>query len=171
MPFGLNSNLFAVLFAGLVALDTVEHNVQAQDDQQDRKDQLQTVGDKDSAPGGLTGGDGSGGSGRDGLDHGNQALHQCGEGDAEHDDKRREQGSVFTAGDFQEDTERDQNECTQHLVCTSEQRPDIGISDTCNGVQTVSASAATVHTRPSTASFHPQIFSLVSLPLDQFHIY
>lgn len=35
----------------------------------------------------------------------------------------------------------------------------------------VSASAATVHTRPSTAAFHPQIFSLVSLPLDQFPIY
>lgn len=35
----------------------------------------------------------------------------------------------------------------------------------------VSTSAATVLTRPGTASFHPQIFSLVSLPLDQFPIY
>ena len=103
--FGLNSSLFAVLFAGLVALDTVEHNVQAQDDQQDRKDQLQTVGDKDSAPGSLTGGDGSGGSGRDGLDHCNQALHQSGEGDAEHDDQRREQHLVVAARDLEEDAQ------------------------------------------------------------------
>ena len=35
----------------------------------------------------------------------------------------------------------------------------------------VSTSAATVHTRPGTAAFHPKIFSLVSLPLDQFPIY
>lgn len=35
----------------------------------------------------------------------------------------------------------------------------------------VSTSAATVLTRPGTVFFHPQIFSLVSLPLDQFHIY
>ena len=35
----------------------------------------------------------------------------------------------------------------------------------------VSTSAATVLTRPGTVFFHPQIFSLVSLPLDQFPIY
>ena len=35
----------------------------------------------------------------------------------------------------------------------------------------VSTSAATVLTRPGTVSLHLQIFSLVSLPLDQFPIY
>lgn len=35
----------------------------------------------------------------------------------------------------------------------------------------VSTSAATVLTRPGTVFFHPQFFSLVSLPLDQFPIY
>ena len=90
MLFGLRSNFFAVLLAVLVALDTVKDNVQAQDDQQDRENQLQAVGDKDSTPGGLTGRDGGGRSGGDGLDHGNQALHQSREGDAEHDDQRRD---------------------------------------------------------------------------------
>ena len=35
----------------------------------------------------------------------------------------------------------------------------------------VSTSAATVLTRPGTVSFHPQLFSLVCLPFDQFPIY
>ena len=104
MLFGLNSSLFAVLFAGLVALDTVEHNVQAQDNQQDRKDQLQTVGDKDT-PQVVSPADGSGGSGRDSLDHCNQSLHQSGEGDAEHDDQRREQHLVVAARDLEENAQ------------------------------------------------------------------
>ena len=42
----------------LVGGEGVEHDVQAQNDQQDSQDQLQAVGDEHSAPGGLTGRDG-----------------------------------------------------------------------------------------------------------------
>ena len=45
----------------------MEHDVQAQNDQQDSQDQLQAVGDEHSAPSGLTGRDGDSGGIADGL--------------------------------------------------------------------------------------------------------
>ena len=41
---------FAVLFSLLVSLEGVDHNVQAQNDQQGSQDQLQAVCDEHSAP-------------------------------------------------------------------------------------------------------------------------
>ena len=60
----------------------MEHDVQAQNDQQDSQDQLQAVGDEHSAPSGLTGRDGDSGGIADGLDHRHETLHQSGEGDS-----------------------------------------------------------------------------------------
>ena len=47
---------FAVLFSLLVSLEGVDHDVRAQNDQQDSQDQLQAVCDEHSAPGGLASG-------------------------------------------------------------------------------------------------------------------
>ena len=44
----------AVVLCLLVGGEGVEHDVQAQNDQQDSQDQLQAVGDEHSAPSGLT---------------------------------------------------------------------------------------------------------------------
>ena len=80
----------------------MEHDVQTQHDQQHSKDQLQAVCNEHSAPSGLTGRDGNRSGGADGLDHGDQALHQSGESDAQYDDQRREDHLVAAAGDLQE---------------------------------------------------------------------
>ena len=66
--------------------------------------------------------------GLDGLDHSNQALNQSSEGDAQHDDQRREQHLVVAAGDLQEDAQGNQNQSAQQLVGGTEQRPDVGIA-------------------------------------------
>ena len=50
---------FAVVLSLLVSGEGVEHDVQAQHDQQHGKDQLQAVCDEHSAPSGLTGRDGN----------------------------------------------------------------------------------------------------------------
>ena len=63
------------------------------------------------------------------LDHRDQALHQRGEGDAEHDDERREQHLVVAAGDFHEHAERDEHQRRQQLVGGAEQRPDVAVAD------------------------------------------
>ena len=107
----------------------MQHNVQAQNDQHHSQDQLQAVGDEHSTPGGLASGDGGGSSNRDGLDHGDQALDQRGEGDAQHDDQRREQHLVVAAGDLQEYAQGSQDQGAQQLVGGTEQRPDVGIAD------------------------------------------
>ena len=65
----------------------------------------------------------------DSLDHSNQALNQSSEGDAQHDDQRREQHLVVAAGDLQEDAQGNQNQSAQQLVGGTEQRPDVGIAD------------------------------------------
>ena len=44
---------FAVLFSLLVSLEGVDHDVQAQNDQQDSQDQLQAVGNEHGTPSGL----------------------------------------------------------------------------------------------------------------------
>ena len=59
----------AVVLCLLVGGEGVEHDVQAQNDQQDSQDELQAVGDEHSAPSGLTGRDGDSGGIADGLDH------------------------------------------------------------------------------------------------------
>ena len=120
---------FAVLFSLLVSLEGVDHDVQAQNDQQDSQDQLQAVCDEHSAPGGLASGDGYRSGGADGLDHSNQALHQSGEGDAQHDDQRGEDHLVVAAGDLQEHAQGSQNQSAQQLVGGTEQRPDVGVAD------------------------------------------
>ena len=122
-------SLFAVLFALGIALERVDHDGDAQNDQQDSDDQLQAVCDEHSTPGGFASGDGGGSCGLDGLDHSNQALNQSSEGDAQHDDQRREQHLVVAAGDLQEDAQGNQNQSAQQLVGGTEQRPDVGIAD------------------------------------------
>ena len=107
----------------------MEHDVQAQNDQQDSQDELQAVGDEHSAPGGLTGRDGDSSGIADGLDHRHETLHQSGEGDAEHDDQRGEEHLVAAAGDLQEDAQGRQDQSAQQLVCRTEQGPDVGVAD------------------------------------------
>ena len=107
----------------------MDHDVQAQNDQQDSQDQLQAVCDEHSAPGGLASGDGHRSGGADGLDHSDQALHQSGEGDAQHDDQRREDHLVVAAGDLQEHAQGSQHQSAQQLVGGTEQRPDVGVAD------------------------------------------
>ena len=72
---------FAVLLRFLVSAQGVEHDVQAQNDQQDSQDQLQAVGNEHGTPSGLASRNADRSGGADGLDHGDQALHQSGEGD------------------------------------------------------------------------------------------
>ena len=107
----------------------MEDDVQAQNDQQDREDQLQTVGDEHSAPSGLTSRDAHRSGCADGLDHRDQTLDQSGEGDAQHDDQRGEEHLVVAAGDLQEDAQGGQNQSAQQLVGGTEQRPDVGVAD------------------------------------------
>ena len=107
----------------------MEHDVQAQNDQQDSQDELQAVGDEHSAPSGLTGRDGDSSGIADGLDHSDKALHQSSEGDAEHDDERGEEHLVAAAGDLQEDAQGRQDQSAQQLVCRTEQGPDVGVAD------------------------------------------
>ena len=127
---GLESDFcFAVVLSLLVSGEGVEHNVQAQHDQQHGKDQLQAVCDEHSAPSGLTGRDGNRSGSADGLDHSDQALHQCGKGDAQHDDQRGEQHLVAAAGHLQEHAQGSQHQCAQQLVGRAEQRPDVGVAD------------------------------------------
>ena len=52
----------------------MEHDVQAQNDQQHGQDQLQAVCNEHSTPGGLASGDGDSSGIADGLDHSDQAL-------------------------------------------------------------------------------------------------
>ena len=107
----------------------MEDDVQTQNDQQDCEDQLQTVGDEHSAPSGLTSRDANRSGCADGLDHGDQALDQSGEGDAQHDDQRGEEHLVVATGDLQEDAQGSQNQSAQQLVGGTEQRPDVGVAD------------------------------------------
>ena len=107
----------------------MEHDVQAQNDQQHGQDQLQAVCNEHSTPSGLASGDGDSSGIADGLDHGDQALHQSGEGDAQHDDQRREDHLVAAAGDLQEHAQGGQNQSAQQLVCRTEQGPDVGVAD------------------------------------------
>ena len=58
----------AVVLCLLVGGEGVEHDVQAQDDQQHSQDELQAVGDEHSTPSGLTGRDGDSSGIADGLD-------------------------------------------------------------------------------------------------------
>ena len=95
----------AVVLSLLVGGEGVEHDVQAQNDQQDSQDELQAVGDEHSTPGSLASGDGDSSGIADGLDHRHETLHQSGEGDAEHDDQRGEEHLVAAAGDLQEDAQ------------------------------------------------------------------
>ena len=122
------------MLAGNVASHGVDHDGRAEHDEKYRDNKLQTVGNEHRAPSRFTGGNGNRCCILDGTHHGHQPLHQRREGDAEHDDKRREQGSVFTAGDFQEYAQGNEYQCAQQLIGTSEQRPDIGISDTCQDI-------------------------------------
>ena len=101
----------------LIGLEGVEHDVQAQNDQQHGQDQLQAVCNEHSTPSGLASGDGDSSGIADGLDHSDQALHQSGEGDAQHDDQRREDHLMAAAGDLQEHAQSGQNQSAQQLVC------------------------------------------------------
>ena len=65
----------------------------------------------------------------DGLDHSDQTLHQCGKGNAQHDDQRGEQHLVAAAGHLQEHAQGSQHQCAQQLVGRTEQRPDVGVTD------------------------------------------
>ena len=93
----------------LIGLEGVEHDVQAQNDQQHGQDQLQAVCNEHSTPSGLASGDGDSSGIADGLDHGDQALHQSGEGDAQHDDQRGEQHLVVAAGKLIKDLQKEFN--------------------------------------------------------------
>ena len=119
----------AVVLCLLVSREGVEHDVQAQNDQQNSQDQLQAVCDEHRTPSGLAGGDGDGSGIADSLDHRNETLHQSGEGDAQHDDQRGEQHLVAAAGDLQEDAQGGQNQSAQQLVGGTKQRPDVGVAD------------------------------------------
>ena len=107
----------------------MEHNVQTQNDQQDSQDQLQAIGNEHGTPGGLARRNADRSGSADGLDHGDQALHQSGEGDAQHDDQRGEQHLVAAAGDLQENAQGSQNQSAQQLVGGTEQRPDVCVAD------------------------------------------
>ena len=120
---------FAVVLSILIGLEGVEHDVQAQNDQQDSQDQLQAVGNEHGTPSGLARRNADRSGGADGLDHGDQALHQSGEGDAQHDDQRGEDHLVVAAGDLQEHAQGSQNQSAQQLVGGTEQRPDVGVAD------------------------------------------
>lgn len=120
----------AVTCAVDVALCGVHNDGEAKDDEEDSDDQLKSVCDEDSTPGGLTCRDGYGCCGLNSLDHRDQTLNECGESDAEHDDEWREEHLIATTGHLQEDAKRNQYECRQELVCGTEQRPDVCIADT-----------------------------------------
>ena len=120
---------FAVVFAGNVASHGIDHDGRAKDDEQHCDDELQAVGNEHRAPGRFTGGDGDRRRVPDGADHGHQPLHQRREGDAEHDDQRREQHLVAAAGDLEEDAQRDENQRGKELIGRAEQRPDVGVAD------------------------------------------
>ena len=119
----------AVVLSLFVSREGVEHNVQTQNDQQDSQDQLQAVGNEHGTPSGLASRNADRSGGADGLDHGDQALHQSGEGDAQHDDQRGEQHLVAAAGDLQENAQGSQNQSAQQLVGGTEQGPDICVAD------------------------------------------
>ena len=51
------------------------------------------------------------------------------EGDAEHDDQRREQHLVAAARDLEENAQRDENQRGKQLIGRAEQRPDVGVAD------------------------------------------
>ena len=104
----------------------MEHDVQARTISR-TEDQLQAVGDEHT-PQVVSPADGDSGGIADGLDHRHEALHQSGEGDAEHDDQRGEEHLVAAAGDLQEDAQGRQDQSAQQLVCRTEQRPDVGVA-------------------------------------------
>ena len=120
---------FAVLFALCIGLERVDNDRQTEHDQQDCEDELETVCDEYRAPGGLACRNRRRGRRRDRLYHRKQALHQSGEGDAQHDDQRREYHLVAAAGDSEEYAQRDEHQSAQQLVCRTEQRPDVGVAD------------------------------------------
>ena len=117
------------MLAGNVASHGIDHDGRAKDDEQHCDDELQAVGNEHRAPGRFTGGDGDRRRVPDGADHSHQPLHQRREGDAEHDDQRREQHLVAAAGDLEEDAQRDENQRGKELIGRAEQRPDVGIAD------------------------------------------
>ena len=117
------------MLAGDVASHGVDHDGRAEHDEKYRDNKLQTVGNEHRAPSRFTGGNGNRCCILDGTHHGHQPLHQRREGDAEHDDQRREQHLVAAAGDLEENAQRDENQRGKQLIGRAEQRPDVGVAD------------------------------------------
>ena len=91
--------------AGGVALDAVEHNVQASTISSTARISCRPLAIKTApqvvSPAGMA----VDAAAEMALTIANQALHQCGEGDAEHDDQRREEHLVVAARDLEEDAQ------------------------------------------------------------------
>ena len=117
------------MLAGNVASHGIDHDGRAEHDEMYRDNKLQTVGNEHRAPSRFTGGNGNCCCILDGTHHGHQPLHQRREGDAEHDDQRREQHLVAAARDLEENAQRDENQRGKQLIGRAEQRPDVGVAD------------------------------------------